>query len=148
MKIFVTVGNTQYNSLVKTIDETLSSDEFEVTIQLADGHYTPKNHQFFRFSDNVKPYFDDADVVITHAGAGTVFQLLEDKARMVVIPNHDRVDTHQLDLAQYVDQNKFASVCYDLTKIKECVMAAVEDNYNEYRNTPFRGYGLISELIN
>lgn len=147
MKIFVTVGNTQYNSLIKAIDETLSPYDFNITIQLADGSFTPKNHQFFRFSDEIQYYFNDADVVITHAGAGTVFQLLEDKVKMVVIPNHERIDTHQLDLAQYVDNNKFASVCYDLKNIKACLTAAVENKFAEYINEPFEGYALIAELF-
>ena len=147
MKVFVTVGNTQYNSLIKAIDETLSVDEFDVIIQLADGSTTPKNHKFFRFTQDIETYFKDADVVITHAGAGTVFQLLEDKAKMVVIPNHERIDAHQLDLAQYVDNNKFASVCYDLANIKACVTAAVEKNYVEYINEPFEGYGVITGLF-
>lgn len=147
MKIFVTVGNTQYNSLIRAIDETLPADLFQVTIQLADGNYTPKNHQFFRFTQDIKTYFNDADVVITHAGAGTVFPLLEDKIKMVVIPNHERIDAHQLDLAQYVDNNNFASVCYDLANIKACVLAAAEKNYIEYVNSPFNGYTLIAELF-
>jgi UDP-N-acetyl-D-mannosaminouronate:lipid I N-acetyl-D-mannosaminouronosyltransferase len=147
MKIFVTVGNTQYNSLIKAIDETLSADEFEVTIQLADGSYTPKNHQFFRFTPNIETYFNDADVIITHAGAGTVFQLLEDNAKMVVIPNHERIDTHQLDLAQYVDNNHFASACYDLATIKAAVMSAAKNQYSEYVNDPFSGYELIADIF-
>ena len=147
MKIFVTVGNTQYNSLIKAIDESLSPNEFDVTIQLADGKYTPENHKFFRYTQDIKSYFNDADVIITHAGAGTVFQLLEDKARMVVIPNQDRIDTHQLDLAQYVDNNNFANVCYDLANIKASVIAAAEKQYIEYVNEPFDGYGLIVALL-
>ncbi len=147
MKIFVTVGNTQYNSLIKAIDEILPSDEFDITIQLADGKYTPVNHEFFRYTQDIKSYFDDADVIITHAGAGTVFQLLEDKAKMVVIPNHERIDAHQLDLAQYVDNNRFASVCYDLDNIKACVNASVENKYTEYVNEPFSGYSLIANLF-
>jgi len=86
-------------------------------------------------------------VIITHAGAGTVFQLLEDKAKMVVIPNHDRIDAHQLDIAQYVDNNKFASVCYDLENIQTCVIAANENEYIEYVNEPFAGYSLIAGLF-
>lgn len=147
MKIFVTVGNTQYNSLIKAIDESLSPDKFDVTIQLADGKYTPLHHKFFRYTQDIKSYFNDADVIITHAGAGSVFQLLEDKAKMVVIPNHDRIDTHQLDLAQYVDNNKFANVCYDLDNIEACVISAAKNQYVEYVNEPFDGYGLIGALF-
>jgi len=75
VKIFVTVGTTQYDSLIKAIDAHLSRDEFDISIQLADGEYVSKNHTFFRYTDNIEQYFKDADLIITHAGAGTDFQL-------------------------------------------------------------------------
>jgi UDP-N-acetyl-D-mannosaminouronate:lipid I N-acetyl-D-mannosaminouronosyltransferase len=148
MKIFVTVGNTQYNSLIKAVDELLSSDEYDVFIQLADGDYTPTHHKFIRYSDNVEQCFNDAELVITHAGAGTVFQLLEDNKKMLVIPNNERVDDHQLDLANYVKQHKFANVCYDLKTIKACVIEASNTEYVKYENEIFSGYSLINDLLN
>lgn len=148
MKIFVTVGNTRYNSLIKAIDAHLSRDEFDITIQVADGEYTPKHHKYFRYSDNIEQYFNGAELVITHAGAGTVFQLLEDNQKMLVIPNHDRVDDHQLDLANYLKQNNYANVCYDLTTIKQCILEANNTVYARYENEHFSGYTLISALLN
>jgi UDP-N-acetyl-D-mannosaminouronate:lipid I N-acetyl-D-mannosaminouronosyltransferase len=148
VKIFVTVGTTQYDSLIKAIDDHLSSDEFDISIQLADGEYTPKHHTFFRYTDHIEQHFNEADLVITHAGAGTVFQLLEDNKKMLVIPNQDRVDDHQLDLAHYVKKNNFANVCFDLSTILRCLIEADRSVYAPYENDIFSGYSLISDLLN
>jgi UDP-N-acetyl-D-mannosaminouronate:lipid I N-acetyl-D-mannosaminouronosyltransferase len=148
MKIFVTVGNTRYNSLIKAIDAHLSSDEFDITIQIADGEYTPKHHKYFRYSDNIEQYFNDAGLVITHAGAGTVFQLLEDNKKMLVVPNHERVDDHQLDLTNYLEENDYADVCYDLSTIKHCALKAVSAKHAQYEEDFFSGYSLIDNLLN
>jgi UDP-N-acetyl-D-mannosaminouronate:lipid I N-acetyl-D-mannosaminouronosyltransferase len=148
MRIFVTVGHTQYNSLIRAVDEHLSNSEFDITIQLADGEYTPKQHKFFRYSDKIEKYFEQADLVITHAGAGTVFQLLDDNKKMLVIPNSDRVDDHQIDLANYVQQNNFAFVCQELTAIKQCVLDAYNKDYSQYKTAHFSGYALIDNLLN
>jgi UDP-N-acetyl-D-mannosaminouronate:lipid I N-acetyl-D-mannosaminouronosyltransferase len=148
VKIFVTVGNTRYNSLIKAIDEQLLNDEFNITMQIADGEFAPKHHEYFCYSDNIEQYFNDADIVITHAGAGTVFHLLEDNKKMLVIPNYDRIDSHQLDLTSYLDKNDFANVCYDISNIKHCVLDAFSTEHAKYENDLFSGYSLIDELIN
>lgn len=147
MKIFVSVGNTHYNNLIKAIDEQLSPSEFEVTIQLADGNFLPKNHRYFRLTDNISKYFDDADIIIAHAGAGTVFQLLEENKKVVVVPNNERLDDHQLDLAQYVEENQFACVCYDLCNIRTSIVEASSINYQSYIVEPFVGYDYIDRLF-
>lgn len=148
MKVFVTVGNTRYNSLINAIDEHLLIDEFDVVIQIADGEYIPKHHEYFRYSNNIEQYFKDADLVITHAGAGTVYQLLEDRKKMLVIPNHERVDGHQLDLTNYLEKNDFANVCYDISTIKKCVLEAFSSEHAQYEKDFFSGYSLINNLLN
>ena len=148
MKVFVTVGNTRYNSMIKAIDDHFSSDEFDITLQIADGEYLPKHHEYIRYSNNIEQYFKDAELVITHAGAGTVFQLLEDSIKMLVVPNHERVDTHQLDLTDYLEKNNFADVCYDLSTIKQCTLAAFSAEHTKYEEEIFSGYSLIDNLLN
>lgn len=147
MKIFVSVGNTQYNSLIKAIDELLPASEFDIIIQLAGGSYLPINHPFIRFTDNIAQYYADAEVIIAHAGAGTVFQLLEESRRMVVVPNHERLDAHQLDLAQYVNKNDFACVCYEFSKLKESIIEASTKQYKSYVSEPFFGYEFIEQCF-
>jgi len=147
VKIFVSVGNTQYNSLIKAIDELLSAKEFDITIQIANGSYIPINHKYFRLTDNISNYYQEADLVVAHAGAGTVFQLLEEERKAVVVPNLERVDDHQLDLAQYVEEHKFANVCYDINQIRESIITAINTHYEKYKVDPFSGYGFINTLF-
>lgn len=147
MKIFVTVGSTHFNSLIKHVDQLFIDNEFDVTCQISDGTYIPKNHRYFRMSDSIEQYFDEADVVITHAGAGTVFYLLELGKKIVVVPNCDRVDTHQLDLAQFVENNNFANVCYQLDRLENAIDLAQNAKYSQYINQPFNGYDLIEKLF-
>lgn len=147
MKIFVTVGNTHYNSLIQAIDEKLSPEEYDITVQLANGEYTPKNHKFFRYTNQIDKYFEDSDLVIAHAGAGTVFQLLEEQRRMVVVPNSDRVDDHQLDLASYLVENNLACVCQNFNQISQAIEQAKHADFDTYVNDPFWGHDYIDEIF-
>ena len=147
MKILVTVGSSHFNNLIKHVDQFIPSDEFDVTCQIADGSYIPKNHNYFRVSDSIEHEFEKADIVITHAGAGSVFYLLELAKKMIVVPNCDRVDDHQLDLAEYVEKNNLANVCYQLTEIMASIDTAKSSDYAQYVNQPFNGYALIDKLF-
>jgi UDP-N-acetyl-D-mannosaminouronate:lipid I N-acetyl-D-mannosaminouronosyltransferase len=51
-------------------------------------------------------------------------------------------------LANYLKQNNYANVCYDLTTIKQCILEANNTVYARYENEHFSGYTLISALLN
>lgn len=146
MNIFVTIGNTQYNQLIEALDKLVPTD-FNLTIQLADGHYLPKNHQYIRFTNDIEKYFSEADIVISHAGAGSVFRLLELGKKLIVVPNFERVDDHQLDLADFVHENNFACVCYELNNILACINDVAKTDYESYIHDPFVGFEQINELL-
>lgn len=147
MKIFVTVGSTHFNSLVEAVDAQLSSDLYDVTIQLADGQYKPKNHKYITYTQEVEHYYGDADLVITHAGAGTVFRLLELNKKIVVVPNFERIDDHQSDIADYMSSNGYTGVCHQLAAIESSVIETNAKPVKEYTNDLFKGYALISALF-
>lgn len=148
MNIFVTVGHTHYDSLFRSIDQYLSPEQYLVTNQIADGAYSPKQHEFFRFVDSTSELIDQADIVVTHAGAGSVFNLLEAGKKVVVVPNFERVDKHQEDLASFVENNKYGCVCWDLSQIEKCIVTAKTNDFNMYKRTPFSGYSTIEKLVN
>ncbi len=124
MKIFVTVGTTKFNSLIQFIDENFLNTNYNFIMQIADGNYKPKNFDFFEYSDEIEKFYVEHDFVITHAGAGTIFHLLELQKKILIVPNFDRVDVHQLDIAKYMHKNrhaltifKFEDLFYSLQKI-------------------------------
>ncbi|WP_448213050.1 PssE/Cps14G family polysaccharide biosynthesis glycosyltransferase [Colwellia sp. MEBiC06753] len=147
MKVFVTVGNTHYNSLIKAVDNCFLEERFQVTVQLADGSYKPKNHHYIDYTNNIADEFEKADVVITHAGAGTIFDLLNRNVKVVVVPNFERIDSHQKDLASFVQRNQYAQVCNDLTQLEENVKTALASNFLPYEYQAFNGYDLIAEVL-
>ena len=148
MNIFVTVGHTHYNMLFKAVNEQLSPDKYRVVNQISDGDYLPSKHEHFPYTDNIEVQIEQADVVITHAGAGSVFHLLEIGKPVVVVPNFERVDEHQKDLADFVSHNNYASVCRDLSLLEQNVLSAVNDKYSPYKTNPFHGYATILASIN
>jgi len=148
MNIFVTVGHTHYNSLFKAVNEQLSAEKYHVVNQISDGDYLPDKHTYFKFTANIAEQIAQADLVITHAGAGSVFHLLEIGKPIVVVPNFERVDEHQKDLADFVAHNNYATVCRDLALLEQSVVTATQSNFSPYQTNPFDGYNLILGLLN
>lgn len=52
--------------------------------------------------------FKEYDLIITHAGAGTVFFLLKCNLPFIAVPNIERRDTHQLELYYWLKDNNFS----------------------------------------
>ena len=105
MKIFVAVGThpQSFDRLLKALDELNLKDE--IFAQTGHSAYEPKNYSFkpllalTEFSEHMQ----DADVVITHGGAGSILTAFEAGKKVIVVPRHkkfnEHTNDHQLELA-------------------------------------------------
>lgn len=136
MKVFVTVGTGSFDQLITEVDKCLNTPDFDVLCQIGAGSVIP--HQpHYTLSDNYKADFDNADVVVTHAGAATVFELLESQKKVLVVPNQFRIDKHQADLAQYIEQQNYAGVCWHLADLKTKLIEVFQTDYRSYQKESF-----------
>ena len=76
MNIFVTVGTFKFDSLIKKVDSLAEYTGFNIVCQIGEGLYLPKHCKYFRFKNSISEFVEKADIIITHAGAGTVYSLL------------------------------------------------------------------------
>lgn len=62
-----------------------------------------------------------ADLVISHAGAGSCLEALAAKKSLLVVTNEHLMDNHQLELAEQLskDQHLFYCTCQNLLKTLE-----------------------------
>jgi beta-1,4-N-acetylglucosaminyltransferase len=127
--IFVTVGTTPFEGLVKKAD---SLDLKDVLIQRANGRYTPQNHKCLDFSDKFEEHLSAAEVVVTHGGAGTIFKLLEMKKRIVGVANEERSDLHQWDLLKKLSEEGYLIWCRDIAELETCIAMAREKEFKKY----------------
>lgn len=143
MKILVTVGTTSFDQLIKEIDLNCPKN-WEVQFQIASGSYKPVNFPSFTFSDNIEEVYQMSELIICHAGAGSVYSLLELKKRIIVVPNMYRVDPHQQELAKYVENNSFALVCWNIDDILMYIQKSTKFEPNVY----IKDRSIAAELIN
>lgn len=117
MRFVATVGTTGFDGLIRKIDELASKHpEHEFLSQIGPGLYHPVNHPWVSWEKDFLSRRTNS-VVITHCGAGTVYYLLETAIPFIAVPNLQRVDPHQIELAQYLHQHSYALVCFSVTDL-------------------------------
>jgi beta-1,4-N-acetylglucosaminyltransferase len=149
MNILVTVGTTAFDELISVIDQSFENDKsVNIVAQVSSSsNYTPKNFEAFEFSDHFQFYVDAADLIVTHAGAGSVYSMFEKTKKLIVVPNLTRADNHQLELAKYVQDNHFAMSCFNLKEIADCINKAKSIDFKPYRCEKFFGHTVLRELL-
>lgn len=146
MKLLVTVGTTPFDSLIKRIDEIELDGFVETLVQCAEGIPSHK-YQSISFINGIENEYRQSDIIVTHAGAGSIYALLELQRRIVVVPNLDRDDSHQSDIAKFVEDNGYAKVCWDLKTLQEDIISACSFSPRVYNPTRFFVGKNISDLI-
>jgi beta-1,4-N-acetylglucosaminyltransferase len=139
MKILVTVGTTCFDSLVKFIDTNDTFTGHDIEFQIANGIYQPVNYPAFTFVDHetILTKYHSSDVVIAHAGAGTIYQLLSMQKKCIIVPNLDRSDKHQLDIADFLLKHNYAFVAYNFNQIPLFLKTITAYGFAVFQKTPF-----------
>ena len=135
MKIFVTIGTTPFDSLMKYIDENVKGHD--IIFQISTGTYFPKTGKTLKFVDNINDYYEWSDVVITHAGAGTIYRLLEMEKKIIAVPNLERLDNHQIELADFVEENNYGLKAEKFEQINDLLINLDEKNFEKYKKDRF-----------
>ncbi|KAJ9477753.1 UDP-N-acetylglucosamine transferase subunit ALG13 [Pseudozyma hubeiensis] len=80
----------------------------------------------FQFAPDIKSYIQSADVVISHAGSGTILDTLRmrpETPALVVVPNTSLMDNHQVELAEALGRDNFLIVGSEETLTKDVARA-------------------------
>lgn len=122
--LFVTVGSTKFELLIDTVLSERTMGVLErngierIVMQVGNGKHNDQElaelkrdetKKFYRGKIEVVAYMyksslrDDllsADLVISHAGSGSIIESLEADKRLIVVVNESLMDNHQFELAE------------------------------------------------
>ncbi len=107
--ILVCVGASEYrfDRLLKIVDELCDEkmlDGSEIIAQIGSTDYQPRNYKSFHLlgREEFQEYMEKSDLVITHAGTGSVIPPLKLGKKVIVVPRREKykehLDDHQLEL--------------------------------------------------
>lgn len=128
MRVFVTVGTTKFDALVRTLDSDACLRALadrgctHLLLQIGHGEHEPRAQSatvpglhvaFYRHNPQYKADVARADLVISHAGAGSIMDALSLQKKLVVVVNTALMDNHQTELAEAMAEQKYcvATTC-------------------------------------
>lgn len=148
--IFVTVGTGKFESLVKQLDELKEKGRIrqEVLIQIGNGEFLPKNCKYFRFAPNLDEHYDKADIIISHGGPGTVFEILDIKKKLIAVPNIDRTDPmHQVEYLREMAKTGSFLLCEDISQIGLIIEKIKKMNLKPYKKPKCDIHKVINDFM-
>lgn len=127
MMVFITAGTQlSFDRLIKTMDElarTLPKVKF--VAQALTTTHTTKHLELLNFisAQQFNDYVDEADLIVSHAGTGTIFTALVKKKPIIVMPRlvkyNEHRNEHQLGTCKKMDSMGYVHVAYDEVQLKE-----------------------------
>lgn len=122
--VLVTVGTTKFDALVKAVDRidvayTLVARGYtRLIIQKGAGKHQVQTLvpigsqdnqlsnglqiQVFDFAPSLAEFMQAADLIISHAGSGSIFEALRLRKPLIAVPNAILMDNHQAELADHL----------------------------------------------
>ncbi|MCE4226217.1 hypothetical protein HCU64_20920 [Methylobacterium sp. C25] len=99
--IFVTVGTQgSFDRLVRTVDDWAGqSGRRDLLAQIGPSDYRPKHFEAKQFlhPDEIRENVEAAELVVAHAGMGSIITALEYGKRVIVMPRHCDLREHRND---------------------------------------------------
>lgn len=135
-KCFITVGTTQFNLLCEYIQTSQILKALkklgcaEIIFQIGNSNCEPRVYEkegikidLYRFKDSLDEDIKNADLIISHAGAGSCLEALNANKPLLVVVNEDLMDNHQMELAEQlqVDGHLYYCTCDTLESTLETV---------------------------
>ena len=159
--IFVTVGNDfrGFDRLLKKIDEIAPRIPSDIVVQRGYSKYLSKNTKCFPFvsMDKAIEYIRESELVVSHAGIGTIILCREYGVPLLILPRRkshgEHMNDHQLEIAKALEERRDENihVVYDEEQLGEAILKILRKGR---RNIPAENAGkanlikTIKEFIN
>lgn len=128
--IFATVGTheQQFNRLLMELDRLANLINEEIIIQSGYSTYEVKNCKAYKMisADMMNQYINDARIVITHGGPGSIMMPLLINKKPIVVPRQkkfkEHINDHQVYFTQHLEaENKIIAI-YDIKNLEAAIL--------------------------
>jgi UDP-N-acetylglucosamine transferase subunit ALG13 len=92
----------------------------------------------FLNEDEFDVAIEECSCLITHAGTSNIIKALKKKKKIIIVPRlkvyGEHVDDHQVEIADFVEDNNFGLVIHDISELKNNLTNINNMKFEEYLN--------------
>ena len=140
--ILVMLG-TQNNSFERLLEELDKLKEKKIIkekiiVQAGYTKYESKNLEVFDFidKDKLEKYQDEADIIITHGGVGSIISSLKKDKKVIAVPRlkkyEEHVNDHQKDIVESFSDNGYIIGIQDVKELEAAYNKIVKFKPKKY----------------
>ena len=156
--IFVTVGTQDkpFTRLLEAIDKAIEKREITDKVIVQAGHtkYTSNNMEILEYVpfDKFGEYIDNADVIITHGGVGSILSSVKKGKKVVAVARlaeyGEHTNNHQLQIIEKMSSQGYIIDGNNLDKIGQAILDAKNLQVKEYISNTENFIAGLKEQIN
>jgi len=103
--IFVTVGTSGFDDLIREMDKYAYETGVKIVCQVGyGGRYMPMACRYYRTKLDISEDIDNADIIVTHGGGGTILEALAKGKKVIAVANPEMKNRHQDDLVDHLQK--------------------------------------------
>jgi beta-1,4-N-acetylglucosaminyltransferase len=146
--VFVTVGTTRFDVLVEAATSNMALQWMQdqgytsLTIQYGKGiqpdidtTQSSLQIELYDFQSSLEPDMKKADLILSHAGAGTVMEALKMNKKLVVVINTLLMNNHQTELAGAMAEREHL---YMIEEPKDLFQWKTWTNFQDFVPEPYQ----------
>ncbi|MDA8442922.1 MAG: glycosyltransferase [Peptococcaceae bacterium] len=155
--IFVVLGSRmfQFDRLLKEIDNLIEKGVIKDTVfaQIGSSTYRPRNYAYKEFLDQAefKTYIEQADIIITHAGTGSIITSLQAGKTVIAVARlkqyHEVVDDHQLEIVRKFSEMGMVIGVENVAQLETTLLKLDAQHVNQFVSNTQHIIGLIEDFI-
>lgn len=109
-------------------------------IQFGAGEITPSldnddiSLECYRYKDSIAEDISEADLIISHAGAGTCMDVLERSKPLITVVNDDLMHNHQTELAEKLNEEGYC-ICCTCNTLVDAIAGTDSQDFKTFKYT-------------
>lgn len=155
--IFVTLGtqDKEFNRLLEAIDKEIEKGNIKdkVIVQAGCSMYRSSNMEIYSMlsMEEFEKYVKSCDILITHAGVGSIMTGLFDNKKVIAVPRlkkyHEHHNDHQLEIARNFDKLGYIKNGEDLENIGKIILEMKDFKPKKYKSNNAKFRKTIEDFI-
>lgn len=156
--IFVIIGSRmfQFDRLLKEIDMLVEKGVIKETLfaQTGSSMYAPRNFEYSNFlnHDKFNDYINKSDIIITHAGVGSIITSLKAGKKVIAVARLKRydehIDDHQLEIVRKFSEMGMIIGLEDVSQLENAMKNLNSIKTKPYEANTSRIINIIEDFIN